>query len=84
MCPSCTQANRKKCAKYYRTHAEAKKAYSRKQREAYRAIGRCITCGAPLYEESEGHVKCVNCRLGITWKDEVSYAANHPQDAIGL
>jgi len=78
MCPRCIGKNREKTARYYRAHVKEKQAYNKRQYEIYKAGGRCITCSAPLCEEDEGHVKCVNCRLGITWKDEVSYAANYP------
>jgi len=42
---------------------ERKRLYSLRQREVYRKSNRCIMCSAPLGEQDEGCVTCINCRL---------------------
>lgn len=81
MCLGCIEKNKERCRKEDRSKIEKR---NRKRRERYREENRCIGCGAPLEAEDEGHVKCVNCRIGITRKEGVSYAAYHPQDARRL
>lgn len=43
---------------------ERKQEQNRKQRKLYRETNRCIHCGAPLGEQDEGRVCCMNCRDG--------------------
>jgi len=54
---------------HYKSHHETLK----KIRQLYRDTNRCIVCSAPLGEQDEGYVTCMNCR-DVTFKTIPKYS----------
>jgi len=53
---------RESVSKWNKEHHSRLIELRRKWKQIYRDTNRCTSCGAPLGEQDEGHVKCVNCR----------------------